>query len=73
MVHAAEKEYKLLQDRYKELSEWIRSNTNHPDWMKKVSERNDVSVQMEVKRQQKNGNCEIPYTPTEIVYTHPHR
>lgn len=71
MVKEAEKEYKELQKRYDELSEWISGNIKHPDFTKKVSERNDISVRMEVKRQQKNGNWDVPYQTMEVIYTKP--
>lgn len=71
MVKEAEKDYKILQQKYDQLSEWISNNTRHPDFNKKVSERNDLSVQMEVKRQQKNGTWDAPYLKHEIIYQPP--
>lgn len=71
MVKEAEKDYKILQQKYDQLSEWISNNTRNPDFNKKVSERNDISVQMEVKRQQKNGTWDVPYLKPEIIYQPP--
>lgn len=44
-----------LKKRYNELTVWISENTNHPTWMEVVSERNAISVQLEVLKQQERG------------------
>lgn len=59
-------ELKNLRRKYDELTEWISQNTSHPDFLKKISERNDLSVQIEVKKQQKNGDW---FTITPSPYT----
>jgi hypothetical protein len=51
-----EKELKLLQKKHEEISNWMINNTAHPEFIKKVSERNSLSVQIEVKRQQKRSD-----------------
>ena len=55
MEKEAEKKYKRLKLRYNELSDLIAKNTRSADFLKMVSERNDLSVQMEVCKQQIDG------------------
>lgn len=71
MVKEAENEYKVLLERYEEVSLWLQHNIHHPDFYKRVSLKNDLSVQLEVKRQQKSGNWNVPYHTPGMVYTLP--
>ena len=51
-----EKDIKSLNAQQQTIQEWLLHNTTHPDFMKKVSERNDLSVRIEVKKQQIRGD-----------------
>ena len=51
-----EKDIKSLKAQQQTIQEWLLHNTTHPDFMKKVSERNDLSVRIEVKKQQIRGD-----------------
>ncbi len=72
MEREAEKQCKDLQLRIDKINEWAKDNVKHPDFMKKVSERNDLSVQLEVKKQQRDGRW-MPDVerPEIIIYKQP--
>lgn len=50
---------KKLQDKKRkaeQIGEWLKDNIHADNWMDKVTERNDLSVQIEVINQQLSGN-----------------
>jgi len=49
-----ERIYNDLLSKHATLTDWILNNTTHPDFLDKVTERNSVSVQLEVSRQQRS-------------------
>lgn len=60
-------ELKQLKREYEQIQEWLLKNTTHPDFMKKVSERNDLSVRIEVKKQQVRGDWFDFPSPTVTI------
>lgn len=62
------KHLKELEAKSAELAEWLAKNTRHPDFMKVASERNHLSVEMEVYRQKVNGQW-VPQNPSIEKYS----
>jgi len=63
------KQLSTLKEKYEQLTEWMKLNTRHKDFSKVVSERNDLSVQMEVVRQQRNGTWkQMGIADTIVIY-----
>lgn len=63
------KQLSTLKEKYEQLTEWMKLNTRHKDFSKVVSERNDLSVQMEVVRQQRNGTWKpMGIADTIVIY-----
>lgn len=50
---------KEVLSRIDDLNLWIRANTNDPKWMQVVSERNALTVKLEVLRQQETGQWNV--------------
>jgi len=48
----AKEEQSQIQDKIEVVTNWLFNNTKHPDFLKKVSERNALLVDLETKRQQ---------------------
>lgn len=67
----AEKQHKVLQLKYAELTQWLENNTSHVDFFKVLSQRNEISVRMEVKKQQKAGRWNDPCHKVMTIYSLP--
>lgn len=52
----ADKESKTINQQIEEIGKWMLHNTRHPDFLKKVSERNALLVKLESKRQQRTNS-----------------
>lgn len=50
-----EKKYKSKKLELESIGRWLLLNIKHPEWHKKVNKRNQLSVEIEVIRQQLTG------------------
>lgn len=71
MAQSITKRLKILKERYEQLTDWLINNTKSPDFLKMVSERNDLSVQMEVLKQQITGRWQPPSNYAQKIVINP--
>lgn len=71
MAQSITKRLKVLKEKYEQLTEWLQNNTRSTDFLKVVSERNDLSVQMEVLKQQITGRWQPPSSYAHKIVINP--